>query len=112
MPDNKFSEEIFENLQPKAKESDFAENSDLDKINASHSKHMAILSNWYEFWTHRTVLLIVFIVLFVLYIVTRYLLVCFPNFKLLSVVNKDSAFALSYFGTAVASWFVTKNLEK
>lgn len=112
MPDNKFSEEIFENLQPKEKESDFAENSDLDKINASHSKHMAILSNWYEFWTHRTVLLIVFMVLLVSYIVTRYVSICLPDSKLPPVVNKDSAFALSYFGTAVASWFVTKNLEK
>lgn len=112
MPDNKFSEEIFENLQPKEKESDFAENSDLDKINASHSKHMAILSNWYEFWTHKTIIFFIAILLFSIYIGTRYYLVKFPTAKLAETLHTDAKCAISYFATAVASWFITKNLEK
>lgn len=106
MSDN---EDIFTKIKPPPKTQ---YNEDLDKLNAKHQKTIHILDNLYENITHKTTLLILALAISVIYIFSRYLLLEYPNNNILKTLNKDSAKIMSYFVTAVASWFVTKNLEK
>lgn len=107
-----FSQQIIDNVQPSSQKSDFAANSDLDKIKAVHNRRMTRLANIYEFWTHKTILLFITIVLLTAFFLSRYCSIAYPKNKIWAVVYSDSKSAISYFGTAVASWFITKNLEK
>lgn len=111
MPDN-FSQKIIDNVQPSSQKSNFASSSDLDKIKATHSRRMTRLTNIYEFLTHKTILLLIAIILFATFVVSRYYSIFHPDNKLSFVIYTDTKTAISYFGTAVASWFITKNLDK
>lgn len=71
MPDN-FSQKIIDNVQPSSQKSNFASSSDLDKIKATHSRRMTRLTNIYEFLTHKTILLLIAIILFTTFVVSRY----------------------------------------
>lgn len=78
---------------------------DIARINRGmyskkHSKHMAILANMYEFWTHKTVIFSIAILIFR------------PLSKFALTLHEDSGIAMSYFGTAVASWFIIRRRKK
>lgn len=90
MQENDFSKQILDNVQPAPQKSGFAANSDLDKINAEHSKHMAILTNLYEFWTHKTIIFFIAIFLFIVFAGTRYYLIFYPLSKFALALHEDS----------------------
>lgn len=112
MSDSDFSQRILDNIHSSAQKTSFVANADLDRMNEKHNKHMQLLTNIYEFWTHKTVILILSVMLFLIFLTTRYILVLFPKNSMVKAINADSEKAISYFVTAVASWFITKNLEK
>ena len=111
MSEKDLSKNIIDNIRATEAVSGYAANSDLDRMNAKHGMHMAFLTNVYEFWTHKTVLMIIAAVLVFANLMTRYILVLDSSNEVAKAINKDTATAISYFVTAVASWFVTKNLE-
>lgn len=112
MADNDYIKKLLNNIKDTPQsDSSLASNSDLDKIKAKHGKHMVTLTNLYEFWTHKTIIMIIAIVMILTFLTSRYLLVAFPESKILKLLNTDSKIVMSYFATAVASWFITKNLD-
>lgn len=108
---NADSMDIIGNIKDPVVQTSFDAYSDLDRMSAKHNKHMTLLANVYEFWTHKTILLIISFVLVLIYLTTRYFLVE-NNSEIVKLINSDSTKAITYYVTAVSAWFVTKNLEK
>jgi len=94
-----------------AEEGPLGEDVDLDRIKSNHKKHMLVLTNIYEIITHKMVLLIVSLVVVFIWLFTRYFRL-YKDWPILEALNKDTSVFISYYVTAVASWFVTKHLEK
>ena len=111
MSNTDFSEKILGNMTPQPLGAGVSSDPDLDRMCAVHNRHTTLLTNIYEICTHKTVLLCIAALLVVALLVSRYVLVGNPLNKYAKAVNEDSGKAFSYFATAVASWFVTKNLE-
>ena len=103
--------EIFTNIQKPQQPSSYQNNADIDKLNAAHQLRLQWLNNIVKSLTHRTVLFTVAIVLLLIFAITRYWLVIVPNAVLIQTINSDCKIIISYFVTAVISWFVTKHLD-
>lgn len=101
MSDN---EDIFSSIEnpPKLKSS---VNEDLDKLNSKHQKTIQNLNNFYENITHKTVFLAVSLILVLIFVLSRYLLITFPDNKLLQQINTDSVVVIKYFITVILSVF-------
>jgi len=105
MSDN---EDIFSRIKTPAEQSS---NSDLDKLNAKHKKTIQSLNNLYENITHKTVFIGISVILVVIFVLSRYLLIKFPENNFLKQLNYDSVIVIKYFITVILSVFISKHFD-
>ena len=108
------TENIIKNIDNQLKnDSHSSLNVDFDRLKEKHNKRIIWLNNLYDLITHKTIILIFATILFVAFIVTRYILVSQKEqSNLLVIINKDLETAIKYFVTVVITNLFTRYFEK